>query len=100
MFADPKLIPATRGCTAAVVAPPAMNTLEGETVTLDASLLLRATYTPPVGAGFVRVTGKVTDWLGPTLTLTGNVTAPELDAVFANVKTAGVDTPATEAKTV
>lgn len=82
-----------------MVAPAAMNTVAGVMFTLDGSLLLSVTFTPRWGADFVKLTGKVTDWLVPTLTLTGKLIAPELDAVFAIWKTARADTPDTDAST-
>jgi hypothetical protein len=52
----PGIRPVTVGCVAGVVAPAAMETLAGDTVTLVLSLLARLTVTPPVGAAADRVT--------------------------------------------
>jgi hypothetical protein len=60
MVADPTLFPLTTACDAANVAPPAMRTL-GVTVTLEVSLLVRKTVTPPAGAGVVKLTGYPSD---------------------------------------
>lgn len=51
MFTDPRLRPDTCGCVVGVVDPPGMNTIPGATLTLDESLLVRVTLTPPGGAG-------------------------------------------------
>jgi hypothetical protein len=63
MFADaPGIRPVTVGCVAGVVAPAAMKTLAGDTVTLVLSLLARLTVTPPAGAFWDRVTVNGFDW--------------------------------------
>jgi hypothetical protein len=41
----------------------------GLMVTLDVSLLLNETITPPAGAGFINVTEIGADWPGSTVTL-------------------------------
>ncbi len=56
IVADPMLTPVTVTGTEGVVAPPAMNTLEGEMVALLASLVANVTATPPTGAGVPSVT--------------------------------------------
>jgi hypothetical protein len=59
--ADPMPAPVTCGCVAGVVAPAAMDTLAGDTVTFVVSLLPRFTVTPPPGAGADKVTANTAD---------------------------------------
>jgi len=77
-LAVPKLTPVTCGCVAGVVAPAAIVTVAGETVSFDVSLLASVTVTPPAGAGPGRVTGKGFDWPGDTVALDNSPIAPEL----------------------
>jgi hypothetical protein len=58
------LTPVTFGSALGVVAPSRKKTVAGETVRMEVSLLASVTNTPPAGAGFVKVTGKATDWPG------------------------------------
>src|ERR1017187_363767 len=64
-----RLTPVTNTCVADVVAPAAMKTLAGDTVTFDVSLLARLMVTPPVGAIANRDTGNVLNPPIPTDTL-------------------------------
>jgi hypothetical protein len=64
-----RLTPVTNTCVADVVAPAAMKTLAGDTVTFDVSLLARLMVTPPVGAFANRDTGNVLNPPIPTDTL-------------------------------
>ena len=72
MVADPAPAPVTWGCTAGVVAPAAIDTLAG-TVTLDGSLLSRATVSPPAGAGADKVTANAADCPSPTAVVPGTL---------------------------
>jgi hypothetical protein len=65
IMAEPILTPVTCAGVAGVVAPAAMNTV-GVTVTVDGSLLVSVTVTPPVGAACESVTGTVTVWVTTT----------------------------------
>lgn len=56
MLAEPMLTAVTVGCVVGVVAPAAIDTLAADTVTFVVSLLVKATVTPPAGAGTGRVT--------------------------------------------
>src|ERR1700736_61053 len=47
-------------------------------VTLEVSLLTRATVTPPVGAAVPKVTGNGADWFGASVTLEGRPIVPGL----------------------
>lgn len=60
MLADPGLTPLICGWVAGTLALAAMKTL-GVTVTVEESLLVNETVTPPAGAGADKVTGSVTD---------------------------------------
>jgi hypothetical protein len=64
-----RLTPVTNTCVADVVAPAAMKTLAGDTVTFDVSLLARLMVTPPVGAFANRDTANVLNPPIPTDTL-------------------------------
>src|ERR1700730_17923618 len=55
-----------------------MVTLDGEIVTFEVSLLTSAMVTPPEGAPVTRLTGKGTDWPGPTVTFERSVMAPSM----------------------
>jgi hypothetical protein len=81
IFADPILMPLICGCTAGVVWPAAMATLDGVTVTFEGSLGDSVTVTPPAGAGTDRVTVSGVDWPNPTVTLDGSVMEPRLVTV-------------------
>src|SRR5215467_8324632 len=76
MFAEPKLTPATFGCEAGAVWPAAMETVAGETVTRDVSLLFSEIVTPPVGAGDGRLTAKSVDCPNPTFVFGGRMIVP------------------------
>jgi len=80
MFADPRPTPVTCGCVVGVVAPAATSTVD-VTVTLDGSLLVKVTVTPPAGAGVVRVTASGPDCPTPTVTPAANVMEPGLATV-------------------
>jgi len=60
IFADPSLIPLTRGCVSGDVVLGAMKTL-GVTVAVEVSLLTNETVTPVAGAGAGKVTWNCTD---------------------------------------
>ena len=87
MFADPRPTPVTWGCVVGVVAPAGTVTLE-VTVTLEGSLLVKVTVTPPAGAGVERVTANGTDCPAPTVTLEANVIEPGLATVTFAVASA------------
>ena len=59
MLADPMPVPVNCGGVAGVVAPAAMVTVAGDTVTLVVSLLASVTVTPPAGAGADRVISRL-----------------------------------------
>lgn len=61
MVADPKATPVTCGWVAGVVAPCAMKTLVGFTVTFVVSPLDRVMVTPFTGAPFGKLTANGTD---------------------------------------
>ena len=73
----PMFTPVTWGCVAGVVAPAAIVTVDGDTVTLVVSELARVTVTPPVGAGEGSVMGNAIDWVKLTTTFDGVPTVPE-----------------------
>jgi hypothetical protein len=75
MLADPKLTPVTCGCVTGVVAPPAIDTVAGDTVRIAGSLLASVTVTPPAGAGDGSVTGNAADCPGATVTFEGRMMA-------------------------
>src|SRR5664279_1878215 len=99
MVAEPKLTPVTTGCEMGAVAPAAMDTVNGATVTLVGSLLVRVTVTPLAGAGLVKLTANGRDCVGPRVTLPVRVMVPEAAATLVSVKTAGITTPAADAVT-
>src|SRR5579884_3524288 len=76
MVADPTLTPVTCGCVAGRVAPEAMVTVLGDTVTLVESLLERVTVTPPFGAGVDNWIASVADCPSVRLVFCGTVTEP------------------------
>ena len=61
IVAVPAPVPVTCGCVAGAVAPAAIVTLAGDTVTFVASLLESVTVTPPAGAATGSVTVKAAD---------------------------------------
>jgi hypothetical protein len=99
MVAEPKLMPVMFGCEAGVVAPPAMNTVDGAIVAFVESLLVKVTVNPFGGAGTVRVTANGRDWLGPTVRLPGRLMVPVGAPALVSVKAAGIATPAADAVT-
>jgi hypothetical protein len=96
----PKATPVIKGCADGAVAPPGINTAAGMTVSLDESPLANSTWTPPGGAGVVRLTGTGMDWLGPTIRLPGSTIEPDGTPALVSRKTAEVETPVTVAVTV
>lgn len=88
MFTVPKLMPFTCGCAAGVVAPAAMKTLVGVTVSFELSLLASVTVTPPDGAGVPNVTGNGADWFGPTVRFAGRLMLPGLTTIAVAVTSA------------
>ena len=72
MFTEPRLTPVTVGCTAGVVCPAAIRTDVAESVSLDESLLVRVTVTPPAGAADGNEIGNDTVWPSPTLVIAGS----------------------------
>jgi hypothetical protein len=87
MFADPKFTPVTCGCVAGVVAPATMETVAGDTVTFDGSLLASDTVRP-TKAGVDKVTWNATDWFGATVTLVGRFIDPTTATVMVAVVSA------------
>lgn len=84
MFAEPRLMPLTDGCVAGVVAPAAMNTVIGATVTSEVLLLFKVTVTPP-GAAAGREMGNAAEWASPTETFEGTEIGPSVTTVIAAV---------------
>lgn len=81
MVAAPIFTPLTCGGADGVDAPAGINTLAGETLTRDESLLFNATVMPPAGAGAPSETGRAADC--PRLRLTGvNVITPGVNTVM------------------
>ena len=78
MLAEPMLTAVTVGCVVGVVAPAAMVTLAADTVTFVVSLLVKATVTPPAGAGTGRVTAYGMDWPIATEAFAGRPMVPAL----------------------
>src|ERR1039457_3587455 len=76
MVTAPILMPVAFGWVVGVVCPAAMLTVVGEKVSLERSLLVSVTVTPPAGAGVPNVTGKSTEVLRPTFKFDGTVIAP------------------------
>ena len=70
------MMPVTCGCVAGVVAPAGMKTLAGVTVTLEVSVLLSVTVTPPAGASGDKATANTTDWPIPSVTFAGRLIPP------------------------
>ena len=71
-----------------MVLPARISTVETFTVTFDVSLLVRATNTPPAGAGAASMTGSEADCPGATVTPVANVISAasrheELEAISA-----------------
>jgi hypothetical protein len=77
MIDDPTSMPFTLA-RLDVVAPCAMKTLSGVTLTFDGLLLVSVMNTPPSGAGAVNVTGNAADWPSATATLAGR-TIPDTE---------------------
>jgi hypothetical protein len=99
IVADPKLTPVTWGCVAGATDPPAISTFSGATATLEVSLLLNTTVTPPDGAGVVNVTGNVADWFVPTDMPLDSVMLPGAADEFVSVNAAVLASPAVDAVT-
>ncbi len=59
-----------------MVAPAAIETVAGAIATVEGSLLLKVTVTPPAGAGLVKVTGKEAVWFGTSATPAGKLIPP------------------------
>ena len=76
MVSAPISMPVTFGWVVGVLCPAAMSTVPGEMVSLERSLLVSVTVTPPAGAGVPKVTGKSTEVLRPTFKFTGSVMTP------------------------
>src|SRR5690242_21872730 len=57
-------------------------------VTLEVSVLVNVTVTPPAGAGVPNVTAKVADWVGPTVTFAGRPIVPGATTVTLAVVSA------------
>ena len=68
-----------------MVDPAEIDTLAGDTVTFDGSLLLKVTMRPPAGAGAPIVIGKATGWPGGTLKFAGRPIVPPLTTVTVAV---------------
>ena len=77
-LAEPMLTAVTVGCVVGVVAPAAMNTVAADTVILVVSLLVKATVTPPAGAGTGKVTAYGVDWPIATEVFVGRPMVPAL----------------------
>lgn len=63
------------------MAPTAMLTVDGLTVTLDGSLLASASVTPPAGAGTDKDTGSAADWPTPSVPVAGKLIEPKIATV-------------------
>jgi hypothetical protein len=57
----------------------------GDTVAIVVSLEVSVMNTPPLGAGFVKVTGKGADWPGATITLAGRMIGGDRTVMLAVV---------------
>jgi hypothetical protein len=79
--AEPTFTPRTVGCVAGVVAPAAIVTVAGVTVTLLVSELLSVTVVPEAGAAWGKVIAKDVVAPRPTLTLAGRPIAPAVATV-------------------
>src|ERR1035441_2860771 len=76
MVTAPILMPVAFGWVVGVVCPAGMLAVVGEKVSLERSLLVSVTVTPPAGAGVPNVTGKSTEVLRPTFKFDGTVIGP------------------------
>src|SRR5262249_34011543 len=76
MVTDPKSTPVSCGAEEGVVAPAAIRMFGGLIVSLEVSLLVRATTTPPAGAAVDRLNGKATVWPTPTIALGNTICDP------------------------
>jgi hypothetical protein len=99
MVEEPTLMPVMFGGEAGVVAPPSMNTVDGEIVAFVESLLVKVIVSPLGGAGAVRVMANGRDWFGLTVRLPGRPMVPEGAPALVSVKAAGIATPAADAVT-
>ena len=70
------MTPVTVGCVPGDTCPAAMKTLGTEIVTLEVSLLLSATVTPPVGAAVPKVMGNGVGWFGASVREAGSPIVP------------------------
>ena len=87
MIADPTPIPVTVGARLLTVAPSGMKIFAGATVTIEVSVLLSMTKTPPDGAGVANVTWNGADWPGATVALARRIAADDpADAVIVKVE--------------
>lgn len=72
MVADPTLAPVTIVTTrGAVNVPCEMKRVDGDTVAVEGSLVVRVMKTPPAGASVPNATGKLTVPPGATVTFDG-----------------------------
>ena len=69
---------------AGAVDPPAINTVAGEMLTLEESLLARVIVTPAPGAGMPKVTGKAATWFGVRVMLPGRIIGPVATSALVN----------------
>jgi hypothetical protein len=77
MLAEPGPTPVICGCAAGSVCPAAISTEAGVMLTLVGSLLVKATVTPPVGAGADKLIGNGTVCPRPTEMFEGRLIPPD-----------------------
>ena len=72
----PTFTPANCGCVTGVIDPAGMVTVDGDTLTLVGSLLVRSTLSPLPVAGVDKVTVRVPVWLNPIVAGPDRLTDP------------------------